>query len=74
MLTRTARRFSGSQQLGLSSTASTPSAAAERKIAPMLVVSTMPSSTATRRASRQSASAPGSGLRRMAHSTPRVRG
>ena len=50
MLTRTARRQSGSQQEGERSTASMPSAAALRKIAPMLVESTMPSSTATRRA------------------------
>ena len=37
MLTRTARRQSGSQQDGESSTASMPSAAAPRKMAPMLV-------------------------------------
>ena len=72
MLTRTARRDSGSQQPGVSSTASTPSAAAERKIAPTLVASTMFSSTATRLAPAQMSSARGSGRRRRAHSTPRV--
>ena len=74
MLTRTARRFSASQVVGVSSTASTPSAAAERKIAPTFVASTMPSSTATRRAPRQASSGAGSGFLFMAQSTPRVSG
>ena len=55
-LTRTARRQSGSQQEGLTRTASMFSAAALRKMAPTLVESTMPSSTATRQAFRQSSS------------------
>lgn len=38
--TRTARRFRGSQELRVNSTASMPRAAAERKMAPILVVST----------------------------------
>ena len=72
MLTRTARRLSGSQQLGVSSTASMPSAAADRMIAPTLVESTTFSSTATRRAPAAiSLKSRGAG-RRMAHSTPRV--
>ena len=74
MLTRTARRFSGSQQVGESKTASMCSAAAERKMAPTLVVSTMPSSTATRRAFRQMASTVGNLGRRRAQRTPRVSG
>ena len=45
--TRTARRFSGSHELLVSSTASMPKAAAERKMAPMLVVSVTPSITTT---------------------------
>ena len=49
-------------------------AAAERKMAPTLVVSTMPSSTATRRAPWQMSSMAGSCGRRMAHRIPRVRG
>ena len=49
-----ARRQSGSQQEGVSNTASICSAAAERKIAPTLVESTIFSSTATRRAPAQS--------------------
>ena len=72
MLTRTARRHSGSQQDGVSKIASMPSAAAERKIAPIFVESTMFSNTATRRASESSVSASGSLGLRMAHSTPRV--
>ena len=44
--TLTARRFNGSQELRVSNMASIPRAAAERKIAPMLVVSTTPSMTA----------------------------
>ncbi len=74
MLTRTARRFSGSQQDGDSSTASMPSAAALRKIAPTFAASTMSSSTAMRRAPAQISSISGIGRRRMAHSTPRVSG
>ena len=72
MLTRTARRQRGSQQEGVVNTASTPSAAADRKIAPRLVESTIPSSTAIRRAPAQSCSAWGRRGRRMAHRTPRV--
>ena len=72
ILTRTARRYSGSPQVGVTSTASMFSAAAERKMAPMLVESTMPSRTATRRALAHTASTLGRGGRRMAHSTPRV--
>ena len=57
----------------VSSTASTPSAAAERKIAPMFVGFITFSSTATRRAPlRTSFGARGAG-RRMAQSIPRVR-
>jgi hypothetical protein len=37
MLTRTLRRYSGSAQVGESSTASMPSAAAQRKIAPIFL-------------------------------------
>ena len=48
--TLTARRFNGSQELRLSNTASIPNAAAERKIAPILVASTTPSITTIRRA------------------------
>ena len=72
MLTRTARRHRGSQQEGVTSTASMCSAAAERKMAPMLVESTMFSSTATRRASRHRASTGGRAGRQKAASTPRV--
>ena len=50
MATLTALRYSGSAHLGASSTPSTPSAAALRKIAPTLVWSTMSSSTTTVRA------------------------
>ena len=72
MLTRTARRFSGSQQLGVSSTASIPRAAAERIMAPTLVESTTFSSTATRLVpAHTSLKSLGLG-RRMAHSTPLV--
>ena len=50
-----------------------PKAAAERKMAPMFVVSTTPSITAMRWAFRQTSST-GFGIgRRMAHSTPRVK-
>ena len=54
------------------STASIFSAAALRKMAPTLVESTMPSSTATRRALRQTSSTLRGSGRRNAHSTPRV--
>ena len=53
--TRTLRRYSGSAHRGVTSTASTPSAAQLRKIAPTLVWSTMSSRTATRRAPASSA-------------------
>ena len=53
-------------------TASMFSAAALRKMAPTLVESTMPSSTATRRASLHSSSALRGAGRRKAQSTPRV--
>ena len=80
MLTRTARRYSGSQHVGLTSTPSTFRAAALRKIAPTLVWSTMPSSTQTRtgrspaRSTRRFRNAPASGMggRRNAASAPRV--
>ena len=72
MLTRTARRWRGSQQVGVTSTPSMWRAAAERKMAPTLVGSTMPSSTATRLAPAHSSSTAGREGRRMAHSTPRV--
>ena len=71
--TLTARRFSGSQELRVSSTASIPKAAAERKIAPMLVVSTTPSITTMRRAPRQTSAILRTAGRRMAQRTPRVR-
>ena len=48
--TRAALRYRGSQQLGVSRTPSIPRAAAERKMAPTLAGSTIPSSTARRRA------------------------
>ena len=73
MLTRTARRHSGSLQEGVTSTASAPKAAAERNIAPTLVESTRFSSTATRRAPAQISSTVGKAGRRRAQSTPRVR-
>ena len=73
MLTRAARRYSGSLPAAVSSTASTFRAAAERKMAPMLVGFMMFSSTAMRRAPAQTSSTEGSRGRRMAHSIPRVR-
>lgn len=67
-----ARRLSGSHDVGVSITASMPSAAADRKIAPILVVSTTESITAILCDSVHSNDvAVGSG-RRMAQSTPRV--
>ena len=70
--TLTARRLSGSQEFRVSKTASMPRAAAERKIAPMLVVSTTPSITTIRLASRHTSSTLLNSGRRMAQSTPRV--
>ena len=61
-------------EAGVRSTASIPSAAAERNTAPRLVGFMMSSSTAIRRAFRQISAGSRRGLRRMAHSTPRVRG
>ena len=67
-----ARLFSGSHDVVVSSTASMPKAAADRKIAPMFVVSVTPSITTMRRAFLQmSSTLPGTG-RFMAHSTPLV--
>ena len=71
--TRTARRFRGSQELRVNSTASMPRAAAERKMAPILVVSTTPSITTIRRAPRQTSSILFGTGRRMAQRTPRVK-
>ena len=73
MDTRAARRYSGSPHDGVTSTASTSNAAAERISAPTLVWSTMFSMTATRRASRHVSSTLGSGQRRIAESAPRWR-
>ena len=70
--TRTARRLSGSHELEVSSTASMPSAAAERKIDPTLVASTTLSTTTTLLAPRHTYATVGVSLRRMAQSTPRV--
>ena len=50
-----------------------PSAAAERKMAPTLVESTIPSSTATRRAVASKFSASGRAGRDMQQRMPRVR-
>ena len=73
MLTRTARRYSGSLPSAVSRTASMPSAAAERKIAPMFVGFITFSSTAMRRAPRHTSSTEHSLGRSMAHSIPRVK-
>ena len=73
MLTRLARRYRGSLPAAVSSTASIPNAAAERKMAPMLVGFITFSSTAIRRDLAQISSTVGSGGRRMAQSIPRVR-
>ena len=73
MLTRAARRYRGSLPAAVSSTASTFRAAADRKMAPMLVGFMMFSSTAMRRALAQTSATEGSRGRRMAHSIPRVR-
>ena len=69
--TRTERRYSGSAQRGVTSTASTPSAAADRNAAPTLVWSTMSSSTATRRAPASTSATAGRGGRCIAASAPR---
>ena len=71
--TRIDRRFRGSHELVVSKTASMPKAAADRKIAPMLVVSTTPSIKAMRLAVRQIVSTVGNSGLRMAQSTPRVK-
>ena len=71
--TRIERRYSGSAHCGVTSTASTPSAAAERNIAPTFMWSTMSSSTATVRASRSRSAAAGSSGRCIAASAPRWR-
>ena len=73
MLTRVQRRYSGSLHSGVRSTASIPSAAAERKMAPTLVGFITRSSTTTRLALAHTCSTAGSSLRFMAHSIPRVR-
>ena len=73
MLTRTARRYSGSLPALVSSTASMPSAAAERKIAPRFVGFITFSSTATRAAVCSSAAGSRGCGRRIAQSMPRVR-
>ena len=72
MLTRIARRYSGSLHAGVSSTASILSAAAERKIAPTFVGFTTFSSTAIRLASLQISCGVRSFGRYMAQSIPRV--
>ena len=71
--TLTARRFNGSQELRVNNTASIPRAAAERKIAPTLVLSTTPSITTMRRAFRQTSSTLRNTGRYIAHNTPRVK-
>ena len=73
MLTRTARRYNGSLPALVSSTASMPSAAAERKIAPRFVGFITFSSTATRDASCSSTAGSRSFGLRIAQSIPRVR-
>ena len=73
VLTREARRYRGSLPAAVSSTASMPRPAAQRKIAPRLVGFITFSSTAMRRALAQTASAVGRGGRRMAQRMPRVR-
>ena len=72
MLTLIDRRYNGSLQSGVSSTASIFSAAADRKTAPTLVGFTTFSSTAILRASIQTSSAVLCAGLRMAHSIPRV--
>ena len=72
ILTRRARLHNGSQQVGVVRTASTPRAAAERNIAPILVESAMASSTAILRAFLHIFSTVLSFLRFIAHKAPRV--
>lgn len=72
MDTLTARRLKGSHELCVRSTASIPSAAALRNMAPMFVVSTTPSITTMRLAFAHTSSMLGSTGRCMAHRTPRV--
>ena len=71
--TRIARLFKGSHEVGDRSMASIPSAAAERKIAPIFVVSTTPLITMIRLACRQIYYKSGNRGRCMAHRTPRVK-
>ena len=70
--TRTERRLSGSHESVVSAMASMPNAAADLKMAPILVVSTTPWMTAMRCAVRQMSAIVGRAGRSMAHSTPRV--
>ena len=70
--TRTARRLKGSHELLVNSIPSIPSAAAERKIAPIFVVSTTPSIMAMREAVLQMLSTEGRVERFIAHKTPRL--
>ena len=72
MLTLIERRYSGSLLALVSTTASMPRAAAERKMAPTFVGFMTSSSTATRRALLQISSTVGSFGRYMAQSIPRV--
>ena len=71
MATLIERRYSGSAHRGDRSTASKPSAAPERKIAPTLVWSTMSSSTSTDLAPARTESTVGSGSRASDASAPR---
>ena len=70
--TLTALRLKGSQLSVVSSAPSMPRAAAERKMAPMFVVSHTASRTTTRRDFPHSSCHVGCCGRRMAQSTPRV--
>ena len=72
MLTRIARRYSGLLHPGVSSTASIPRAAAERKIAPILVGFTTFSRTAILRAFLHTSTISGNAGRRIAQSIPLV--
>ena len=72
MLTRLALRYNGSAQACVKSTASIPSAAAERKIAPTFVGFTTFSKTAIRFAPLQTLCTEGSGCRYIAQSIPLV--
>ena len=71
--TRIALRYSGSAHRGVTSTASTPSAAALRMAAPTFVWSTMSSRTSTRRASASRSAGAQSAGRCIAASAPRCR-